>query len=351
MRLLHLIPALDHDGPARDLLHLVRSLPHGEFTTTVACLGGDVQPLDGVDCLSLGDGRRFDPRPLLELRRLCRQVQPDVIHVWQPAALRALRLAGVTTAPVVCSAAVAPLPSTFDRWLLRGIDRVVVHTQREAERCRRLGLADEQIAVLPVPVVAAEPAPRRARPTIACLGRLERSAGFFDAPWAFDILQFIHPETDLLIVGDGPDRVRLEQFTARAQSAPHVYFRNACADGPALIAAADVVWALDPYESGLAAGMTALAAARPVVTAAGSALAELIVPDVSALTYRPGEPAELGRQTRLLLDDAVLTARVSAAGLAVAQQFPGAELVRQAALLYQGLRDAGRRRQSSRVGA
>jgi len=350
MRLLHLIPALDHDSPARDLLHLVGHLPQDELECTVACLGGDVVPLAGVACLSLGGSRRFDPRPLLELRRLCRRWQPDLVHVWQPAALRALRLAGIS-APVVCSAAVAPTPATFDRWLLRGVERVVVRTNGEAERCRRLGLAAEQLVRLPTACAPRPTLPRRQPRTIACLGRLERSAGFMDAPWAFDILRFLQPDLELLIIGDGPDRPRLAGFAASTQSARQVHFVGARADGPDLLAQAEVVWALDRYESGLATGLLALAAGRPLVMTAPSALAECITPGETALAYRAGEPAELARQTRQLLDEGAPAAGLAAAARAAAEQFPVAELVRRAMLLYQELRAASRSRQAVRVGA
>ena len=67
----------------------------------------------------------LDVRPFLALRRLVRAFQPDVLHAWQPAGLRAAVLArGVWGTRVIASAVVPARPQgevarQFDRWLAR----------------------------------------------------------------------------------------------------------------------------------------------------------------------------------------------------------------------------------------
>src|SRR5262245_31006906 len=127
MKILYLIPRLEYHGAARQLVLLTTGLPRAAFEPLVCVLGGDgplAEPLRqaGIAVEFLAWQRRFDPQPLIRLHRLLQRFQPDGIHVWQPLALRVLRLvARFKPRRMVLSAPFIPgrEPGVVDRWLLR----------------------------------------------------------------------------------------------------------------------------------------------------------------------------------------------------------------------------------------
>src|SRR5437764_855853 len=96
MRVLYLLPDLGYTAAARRVGRLAPALPPDRFTPHVAMLGRAgplAEPLRaaGVPVHELG-GRRADPRVLLRLRRLLRELRPDLVHAWRLPAARAAAL-------------------------------------------------------------------------------------------------------------------------------------------------------------------------------------------------------------------------------------------------------------------
>src|SRR3954469_2297001 len=93
MRVLHLLPDLGYSAAARRVSRLAPALPRDRFTPHVAVLGRAgpfAEPLRaaGVPVHELA-GRPADPRALLRLYRLLRELRPDVVHTWRLPAARA----------------------------------------------------------------------------------------------------------------------------------------------------------------------------------------------------------------------------------------------------------------------
>lgn len=96
---------------------------------------------------------------------------------------------------------------------VRASDAVIVTTDQEAERVRRLGVRESRITVLPNGVDEPVPAPRTIEgPYILCIGRMEfRSKGQDILLKAFERGGF---GQTLVYAGDGPDLVRLKGMTS-----------------------------------------------------------------------------------------------------------------------------------------
>src|SRR5262249_47024670 len=148
---------------------------------------------------------------------------------------------------------------------------------------------------------------------IVCAGAFERRKGFRDAIWAFDILRYLYDNLRLVLIGDGPDRPRLEQFAHDTQCHKRVHMIGERADSPALLAGAAVVGVPDDSEGGTNVALEAMAAGRPVVAARWPSLTE-IIDEQTGFLVPARAPAELARQTRVLLDDAALSQRLGEAG-------------------------------------
>src|SRR5262245_26732352 len=86
MKILLIAPDLAHNGAARQVGQLARSLPPSRCNLTVAVLGAETPTADelrraGVTVQALNWVRWFDPGALWRLRALVRDLAPDVVHV------------------------------------------------------------------------------------------------------------------------------------------------------------------------------------------------------------------------------------------------------------------------------
>ena len=347
-RILYVTPGTEPDGAAAQLALLCQGLPRERFAihictlTTAERLGRRVRAA-GAALTALGWTRALDPRPLWRLRRLVRDFQPDLIHAFRPASLRALALAvGRPRCPLVVS---RPLPARaelgrLDRWLLGRAERIVAEGNAAADRCLRAGLAGAKIVVIPPGVVVPEPGVRRqatAEPgrTLLCAGRLEAHKGYRDAIWAFDILHYVCNDLRLVLAGEGPERRRLEQFTRRIRMVEHVAFAGVRADVPELMAGAEAVWVPHLADGGVGVALEAMAAGRPVVGSRLPGLAEVVVEGETGYLVPPGDKVALARPTRRLLADEGLRQRLGEAGRAhVGRHFAPRAAVEGAAALY-----------------
>jgi glycosyltransferase involved in cell wall biosynthesis len=151
--------------------------------------------------------------------------------------------------------------------------------------------ASDQVARLELP-------PR----TVACVGRLNAAKGFGRAIEAVGALARDGAPATLLIVGEGPERARLE----RAAAGIDVRFvgRQEPAEVAACLAASDVV--LFPTQHREAAPLVllqAMACGRPVIASRIGAVPEVVRSPEEGVLVEPRDQASLVRELRLLLDD------------------------------------------------
>lgn len=328
MKLLYLLPDLGYSAAARRISRLAPALPRDRFTPHVAVLGRAgpfAEPLRaaGVPVHELGS-RRADPRTLLRLRGLLRELRPEVVHAWRLPATRAAALfAGAIPRLIVSEADRGGRAVALDRWLLKlvGANRVDLPPVAEPPGSDASRW----------PVLAGLPPDAR---LIVCVGALTPAHGFRDAVWGFDILRYAYPDLHLVIVGDGRERANLERF-GRAIGGDdwRIHFLLARPDAAALLARADIVWVPSRWPCGEQVAAEALAVGVPVVASRLPGLAEVV--GEAGLLAPPGDRIEMAKQTRLLLDDENLRRRLGEAGRRrAAERFGVAVLVRRAVELY-----------------
>jgi glycosyltransferase involved in cell wall biosynthesis len=353
MKVLHVIPSLDYSSAVMQLLVLARGLPTDAIEGHVCVLGREgrcASPLRaaGATVEALGWRRWFDPAPLWQLRRRVQRLRPHVIHAWGLSALRAAALAkGRTSGRLLVSKPLAPRRrlSRLTRWLLGRTDLIVATGSAEAERCRRLQLGDRIVVVPPAVEDARSWAPQEksALPAglsyfVLCTGPLEPHKGFRDAIWGFDILRYVYPDLNLLVIGTGSDRPRLERFTRTARLEERVHFLGDRADVPALLGRAELVWVPSRAEGGMTFALEGMAAGRPVLASGLPGLAEVVSAGETGILVPPGDKVALVRETRRLLEDTERGRAMGAAGRRrVRDHFAPGDLVRRFAALYDDL--------------
>jgi glycosyltransferase involved in cell wall biosynthesis len=352
MRILYVISDFTYCGASKQLVLLAAGLPPERFERRVCALGAAGPWAEhlrnaGIVVDVLGWRRKIDLPAFRRLRHILRAYQADVVHVWDRFALRAVALAGGLRRSrlVVTASWRQGQPSArvawWDRRLLRHGESITVSGQSQAAKWEQQGLGSVRLAIIPpgveIPAAPVTPTGSTTLPsmTILCVGRLERHKGFRDAVWVLDMLRFLHPQTQLTIVGDGPDRHAIEDFAGAARVADQVRFLGERADVPALLAEAELVWAPCRAPSNTNVVLEAMAAGKPVIASEFTELAEIIIHGQTGLLVPPGDQAALARQTRLLLDDPKLRQRMGeAARRRAAEQFGVADMIRRFAELY-----------------
>jgi glycosyltransferase involved in cell wall biosynthesis len=162
----------------------------------------------------------------------------------------------------------------------------------------------------------APPRPPGAAPVLLFVGRLAAIKGLGLLLEAVAALRLRHPQLRLVLVGDGPDRARLEARAAKPDLAGAITFTGyrAQAEVARDLAACDV-FVLPSFAEGVPVVlMEAMATRRPVVATRVAGVAELVEDGVSGHLVPPGDVTALTQAIEALLDDPTGRARMGEAG-------------------------------------
>ena len=363
MRIARIVTRLNLGGPARQILasdprlvalgHAVRlftghSEPgEGDLTAAAAERGLDVLRVPGLRRRPAPVG---DWRARSRLERELAAFAPEVVHthafkagyLGRRAAARAVpRAARVHTFHGHVLEGYFPEPIAkrlrrLERELARTTDRIVCVSHATADDLVRLGICEEERIVVIQPGIDLEPfldiAPRApstpagvlrtligAGPEALVVGVVGRLAEVKRVAWPLEVLELLaarHPALQLVYVGDGPERGRLERAIAALDPAlrQRVHVVGARSDMPAVFADLDVVLQTSRSEGLPVALIEAAAAARPAVATPVGGVEEVVVHErtgflgesptelaygLSALCDDPGDREHTGRRARL----------------------------------------------------
>lgn len=364
IRLLHVIPTLVRGGAEKQLVLLARGLPRGEFDVHVAVLthtGPLEKPLReaGIPVEIIGKRWKFDPLCYWRLRRHIQALQPDIVHTWLFAAnaygRQAAFSAGVKHV-VAGERCVDPWKSAWqfaiDRRLARRTARIVTNSSGVKEFYVAHGLPADRFVVIPngiecsgdVPQISREELlgelglPRDAR-LIGAVGRLWSQKRIKDLIWAADLLKSTRDDSHLLIIGDGPQRWRLERYTEQSAVTDRVHFLGERDDVPRLLPHFDCLWLGSEYEGQSNAIMEAMAAGVPVIATDIAGNRDLVVDGETGFLVPVGDRFEFTRRTHWLLEDEALRRRLGDCGRArIKEHFRVEQMIDSHAVLYRELR-------------
>jgi glycosyltransferase involved in cell wall biosynthesis len=336
IRLAFVIPTLDQSGAERQLTLLATSLPQSEYTIRVFALnrGGHYQkPLEdaGIPTTVLGKTFRFDARTALRLCAHLHAFQPHVVQSFLFSANTLVRLPGIVppTAKVIISERCvdswkAPWQLFVDRHLARHATALVGNSQSVTDFYRQLGVPPEKLHCIPnIAPPAATLLPREAArealglpadsPVIGFVGRLAPQKRLRDLVWAFQLLQQVRGDANLVIIGDGPSRNALESLADTFDSRPRITFAGHRSDASTLLSAFDAFVLPSEFEGMSNSLMEAMQHALPCVVSDIPANLELVRPGENGLSFPLGNSPALAKTILRLLNEPPLRRQLGTA--------------------------------------
>jgi glycosyltransferase involved in cell wall biosynthesis len=221
---------------------------------------------------------------------------------------------------------VAPL-RRYVSWFYTQVDRVRVFTRPGRDALLRLGVPEARVE-LALPQIDPDdfsPAHRDpgiferlgisrcGRPVVLSVGRLSREK---DLPTIIEAVRRLQtrlrPPPILVIAGDGPERLRLEELTSNEGFVFFVGHQEGT-NLRQLFASAQVFAFASRLDTLGLVNFEALASGVPLVVPRDSNIASLLQHDRDAFCYPPG-PSGLEEALAVLLEDRERSARLSAAG-------------------------------------
>lgn len=269
-----------------------------------------------------------DLRGLLELVALFRRERPDIVHANSSKAGVLGRLAAALTGVPIriftvhgwAFAAHSGIASALYLWAERMMRPLTTVTICVAESERASGFASRACdpkgtIVIRNGVAADAPGPAvradGAVPTVVAVGRLQRPK---DPLTLVRALNRLRSEFSAVIVGDGPERARLEAEIGRLGLEGVVVLAGGRADVAAMLARADVFVLASTSEGLPLSILEAMAAGLPVVASSVGGVPEAVEDGETGLLVPPRDPVRLAAALERLLVDPALRRRLGSNG-------------------------------------
>lgn len=266
-------------------------------------------------------------RRIVSLRRVLRNDDTDVVISFLTEQNIVTILAALgTSLPVIVSERTDPYTARKPfvwralRWLTyRCADRVVVLNQRAS----RYFSSSARTTVIPNPVVVSDNKHRKERdPTVIGLGRLVNSKRFDVLISAFAAIAPSHPGWQLTIMGDGPERRRLEDKAENFHVMDRVSFLGSVAYPEIELGRAAIFVSCSELEGFPMALCEAMAGGLPVVAAKyNESIEEIVENEWNGLLVPPDDIDATSRAILRLIEDEALRKRLGRNARASMERF------------------------------
>ncbi len=344
-------------GTETHIVELASRLDRARFTVTVCALkpgGTMVQELRkrGVRVLSLDGAGKLDARVIVRLFKLLRAEQPDLVQAFLFWANVAARACGriLRAFPVVSS---YHDEIVSEGWLVRWVDRLTLDWTDHIVCCSdavsrsvasRIGGTMDRCTIIPfgVDIEQFEPTATATRhelglqesgKVIGTVCRLvEPKKGLTILLRAIAELarRYGQPPCQVLIVGDGPSRHKLEILREQLGLSSWIVFTGSRRDIPRVLRALDAFVLPSLYEGFGIAILEAMAAGKPVIATAVGGIPEFVRSGETGLLVEPGNVAALADAIDRLLNHPLQAQAMGGKGRARAQaHYRISEVVRQ----------------------
>ncbi len=305
-----------------------------------------------------------DLRAFIQLRRVIQRENPHVVHAHTSKAgllgclaARRERVPAIVLAPhghiVAPDARIPGIPqSGIKRWLLgraarysaKLADRVIAPNDSERQDGIAHGMWTEENSITVANGIDTErfrPRDRdharreagwpEGRLLIGCVARLTEEKGVDIAVRAMAHL----PEATLVLIGDGPDREKLQSLAEELGVQDRVVFHGLAADVAPLYPGLDLLVVPSRTEAHGLVAAEALSCEIPVVTSGVGGLRSLVTDGTTGLYFQKDNAHSLAEMASRLLADRELAARFGRAGRAsVKERFSLSAMIEATERLY-----------------
>lgn len=359
IKVVHIIPTLDQGGAEKQLCLLVANLDRSRFDPHVIVLthsGPRERELRERNVLvhHIEKRGKFDPFAYWRLRKKLVELRPDIVHTWLFAANcygRVAARAAKVPAIIAGERCVDPWKGwwqlAIDRWLLKSTDAVVVNTSAITQFYAQHKLPVDRFVVIPNAVepptgprlTRAQVFERLAIPPrdrlILAIGRLWPQKGYRDLIWAGDLIRQAYENVWVVIVGDGPERERLQHYRDQTRTEEVVRFVGERTDAMELLSGADLLWNGSLYEGQSNTILEAMTLGIPVLATDIPGTRDLVEHEKTGYLYPVGDAAGLTRLTNRLFNTPELIAAMGeAAKERASHHFSISMMVQRHAQLY-----------------
>ncbi len=325
-QILHLISRLDAYGSSRMLRHLACHQARQGANVAVAALTADPRSMyelrdAGVEADAFGSRGPWDVVAPARLVRIANRSNAEIIHAWDARTLALVTLVARRRAMSSCVATFSQVDATRT-WTRRVIrqSRHRVAAWAVSDKPTKAWLAESGVdagGIISIPPGAILPSAATATrgealahlslpvdaPLIAVVSPLVRSKRLDEVIWHFELVRVLHPPAKLLVIGDGPDRPRLQRYASQVSDLDAVRFLGFRTDHAALLRHVDVYWQLNASSATPWALLEALAAGTPVVAADVPAHRAVVASEQYGRLVAHNDRAAITRATDELLVD------------------------------------------------
>ena len=141
------------------------------------------------------------------------------------------------------------------------------------------------------------------RRLILSIGRLWQQKGYKDLIWSAEMLRVLRHNVSYAILGDGPERVRLEEYRDNVRAAGSVDLLGHRADAMQILPHADLLWNGSLYEGQSNVILEAMQAGVAVIATDIPGNRDLIENEKTGILFQVGDVDRLMRVSNQLLDD------------------------------------------------
>jgi len=331
-----LIGMLPIGGSERTLVDLANGLDKSSYSVTVWTIIDD-GPLRGeldtdVRYKTLNASGKWDIRAPVRFLREVRAENPDVLQSFLFFDNILARIAGLTSSNVDVITGVREVPeepswfrSVIDKVTLALSDRIVSNSEAGADHIISRGADPAKVKVVRNGRKITKYANGNkdslsfdclnldsSNPIVGTVGRLVERKGHYDLLEAWPTVLETHPNAQLLIVGDGPERKSLQNRAGELNCSHSICFAGRRDDVPNLLAAMDIFVFPSHYEGLPGALLEAMIAGLPIVTTPVDGNSELVEDGVTGLFVPPNNSQALANQLLNLLSNPELRGTLGA---------------------------------------